>query len=432
MDKIDFKTLEMFSNQFNKDLAKNAISGNPLLKVVSSRNILQKRSKVFSKKIKLETKKSNQQSSGRCWMFAFLNVLKHQIIKKYKLQPDFEFSQSYLFFWDKLEKANLFLYYIKNLKKEKLDSRLVEYLLRNPTNDGGQWNMLVNLVKKYGLVPKSVMNESYHSSHSKDLNDLLNNKLRDFAEKIRNEKTFNFEHAMQDIYNLLVIFLGEPPKEFLWEYEDMKGKFHRFEKIKPKTFYEKFVPFKIEDYVILVNAPMKSRPFHQLYDIKYFNNMVNGQLTNYINLPISELKKASEKSIEKNEPVFFGSDVGRNFNGKIGMLDEDLFDLEKFFGFNFHMDKGQRLEYFMTELNHAMMLKGFNKNGKINKWLVENSWGESGEFEGDIVMSDKWFDENVFEVVVHKKYLNKKIKDILRQKPVMLEPWDYFGGLMFL
>lgn len=430
MEKIDQKTLGIFSNQFNKDLAKNAISGNPLSKVIVSRNILQKRSKVFSKKIKLETKKSNQANSGRCWMFAFLNVLKHKIIKKYNLTPDFEFSQSYLFFWDKLEKANLFLYNIKNLKKEKLDSRLIEYLLRNPTNDGGQWNMLVNLVKKYGLIPKTAMNESFHSSHSNELNNLLNNKLRDFAEKIRNEKTFNYEHAIQDIYNLLVIFLGEPPKEFLWEYEDIKGKFHRNENIKPKTFYEKFVPFNIEDYVILVNAPMKSRPYNKLYDIKYFNNMVKGKQTNYINLPIEELKKASEKSISQDEPVFFGSDVGRNFNKNIGLLNEDLLEYEKFFGFNFHMNKGQRLEYFMTELNHAMMLKGFNKNGKINKWLVENSWGEFGEFEGDIVMSDKWFDENVFEVVVHKKYVTQKVKNILKQKPIMLEPWDYFGGLM--
>jgi len=433
MDKIDTKKINSFSKKFRENpkniIAKNAISNNPLNKVIINRDLIQKRKKVFSKKINIDTKITNQEHSGRCWLFAFLNVLRLKMIKKYKLSADFEFSQSYLFFWDKFEKANYFLHNMQKLHKNKLDSRLVDYLIKYPTSDGGQWNMLVNLVNKYGIIPKICMAETYHSSNSKELNDLLNNKLRDYAEKIRNGK-FNYEGAMEEVYRLLVIFLGEPPQRIVWEYYSNK-KYKKIGEINVLEFYKKYVPFNVNDMVTIVNAPLKSRPYYKLYDIKYFGNVVGGKMTNYVNVPIVEMEKMVEKSIDGGDAVFFGSDVSRYYEDKVGILNEDVYDLEGFFGFEVDMDKGKRLEYGISRINHAMMIKGYNKNGKnVNRWLVENSWGDKSEFGGEIVMSDRWFDENVFEIVVNKKYVSAKIKKVLKSKPVMLEPWDYFGELM--
>ena len=430
---INSEIISNFSKKFNENninlLAKNSISSNPLKNVLINQDILQKRRKIFSKKIDIESKVVDQESSGRCWLFAFLNVIRLKMIKKYKLPAEFEFSQNYLFFWDKFEKSNFFLHTMIALKKEPIESRLISYFLTNPISDGGQYNMIISLVKKYGLIPKVCMAETYHSSNSSELDDVISNKLRDYADKIRNSEKFDIKHALEEVYRLLVIFLGEPPKDIDWEFYSNK----KYKKISttPLQFYKKYVPFVVDDMITIINAPLKTRPFYNLYDIKYFGNVIDGEKTNYINCPIEELIKIAKKSIDGGDALFFGSDVNMNINNKIGLMNNDLYNLEKFFQFNIDMDKGKRLEYGISRINHAMILRGYNEeNKKINRWLVENSWGNSGEFEGDIVMNHNWFIENVFEIVVNKKYIPKNIRDVLKKKPIMLEPWDCFGELM--
>jgi bleomycin hydrolase len=431
---IDSEMIKDFSKKFNENntnlLARNSISSNPLRNVLINQNILQTRRKIFSKKIDIESKASDQESSGRCWLFAFLNVIRLKMIKKYKLPAEFEFSQNYLFFWDKFEKANFFLHNMIELKKEPQESRLISYFLTNPISDGGQYNMIISLVKKYGLIPKVCMAETYHSSNSSELDDVLSNKLRDYAEKIRNFSNFDIKHALEEVYRLLVIFLGEPPKDIVWEFYNNK----KYKKIAttPLQFYKKYVPFRVDDMITLINAPVKNRPLYNIYDIKYFGNVIGGEKTNYINCPIEDLINIAKKSIDGGDALFFGSDVNMNINARIGLMNNDLYNLEKFFQFKIDMDKGKRLQYGISRINHAMILRGYNQeNRKINRWLVENSWGNSGEFDGDIIMNHNWFIENVFEIVVNKKYIPKNIRDVLKKKPIMLEPWDCFGELMW-
>jgi bleomycin hydrolase len=433
MIQINSEMINEFSIKFNNNninlLAKNSISSNPLRNVLINQDILQKRRKIFSKKIEIDSKIADQESSGRCWLFAFLNVIRLKMIKKYKLSAEFEFSQNYLFFWDKFEKSNFFLHNIIELKKEPIDSRLINYFLNNPISDGGQYNMIISLVNKYGIIPKVCMAETYHSSNSDELDNVLSNKLRDYAEKIRNTINFDIKQALEEIYRLLVIFLGEPPKDIVWEYYYN----NKYKKIAttPLQFYKKYVPFRVDDMITLINAPVKNRPFYNIYDIKYFGNVINGEKTNYINCPIEDIIKIAKKSIDGDDALFFGADVNMNINTRIGLMNNDLYNFEKFFQFKIDMDKGKRLEYGISKINHAMILRGYNQeNRKINRWLVENSWGDSGEFEGDIVMNNNWFIENVFEIVVHKKYIPKNIRDVLKKKPILLEPWDYFGELM--
>jgi bleomycin hydrolase len=433
MNNINLEIINEFSKKFNENntnlLAKNSISSNPLKNVLMNQDILQKRRKIFSKKIDIESKASDQESSGRCWLFAFLNVIRLKMIKKYKLPAEFEFSQNYLFFWDKFEKSNFFLHNMIALKKEPIDSRLISYFLTNPISDGGQYNMIISLVNKYGIIPKVCMTETYHSSNSSELDEVLSNKLRDYAEKIKNSNNFDVKHTLEEIYRLIVIFLGEPPKDIVWEFYNNK----KYKKIAttPLQFYKKYVPFRVDDMITLINAPVKNRPFYNIYDIKYFGNVVDGKKTNYINCPIEDIIKATKKSIDGGDALFFGSDINMNFNAKIGLMNNDLYNFDKFFQFDIDMDKGKRLEYGISNINHAMMIRGYNEeNKKINRWLVENSWGNSGEFEGDIVMNHNWFVENVFEIVVNKKYIPKNILAVLKKKPIMLEPWDCFGELM--
>ena len=451
MDKITQKDLVSFSKKFNQDskniLAKNAVTSTKLNNVLINRDVVQERRKVFSKEIDVKVDATNQKSSGRCWLFAFLNVLRLKMIKKYKLDEDFEFSQSYLFFWDKLEKSNFFLNSIMQSRTENLDSRLLSYLLKEPTSDGGQWNMLVNLVNKYGVIPKCCMHETYQSSHSNDLNNVLNNKLRDFAEKIRSSRKgkFDINKALQEIYNILVIFLGEPPKKITWEYYSEKSntkskqskqskqskKYNIVSDISPLDFYKKHVPFNVDKMICLVNAPITSRPYYHLFNLKYFGNVIDGAKTNYVNIPIKEMKDIVKKSITGDDAVWFGGDVDKYFDNTMGILDVNAFDYKKVFGFDIDLTKGQRLEYCMSTITHAMVLKGYDlKNRKVSQWLVENSWGDENELQGDLIMSDGWFDEYVWEVVVDKKYVPKKVKDVLKKKAIELEPWDYFGELL--
>lgn len=382
---------------------------------------------------------TNQKQSGRCWMFAALNCLRFSMMQKCNLET-IELSQSYTLFYDKLEKSNYFLESILETLDEKTSSRLIAHLLSSPLGDGGQWDMLCSLINKYGIVPKSAMPESVSSSSTREMNGYMTEKLREFAcilrrahkegetmEQLRARK----DEMMQTVYNMLCISLGKPPKAFTFEYRDKDGNFHRECDLTPKAFYEKYIGLNVDDYISLINAPTEDKPFYKSYSVSYLGNVIEGRPVKYVNLPIEELKKAAIAQMKDGEPVWFGCDVGKRSSRDGGIMDTELYDLDHLFDTTFGMTKGERLDYGQSLMTHAMVFQGVNldENGKPNRWRVENSWGPDAGKDGYYVMSDRWFDEYTYQIVVNKKYLSKEILDVYESEPIMLEPWDPMGSL---
>ena len=441
MSQITDKIIKSFSDNFHSSninvITKNAISNNKLHEIIKNRNQVQQRNHIFSKHIDIKVKNTEQKNSGRCWIFAFLNIVRLEMIKKYKLTENFELSQNYLFFWDKLEKSNFFIQNIINTKNKEIHSRELQYLLTEPVSDGGQWNMLVNLVNKYGIIPKTLMNETFSSSDSEELNYILNNKLRNIAYEIRNTDHITknrIDKYLEEIYKIIVLFLGEPPKKFFWEYyseKDDKKKYHIIKNLSPLKFYRKYIPYDINNKVCLINAPCKTKPFYHLYDLKYCGNTVEGKNTNFVNIPIDVMIKIAKKSLDNNKAIWIGCDMDHYYDREMGILDTKYFDYQSIFDNGIIQDKGNRLDYCVSKINHAMIIKGYDSvNNKITKWLVENSWGEDNEFDGNLIMSNEWFREYLFEIVVDKKYVNQEILKAIKKKPILLEPWDPLGILL--
>lgn len=382
---------------------------------------------------------TNQKQSGRCWMFAALNTLRYQVMKKYDLKT-FELSQAYLFFWDKLEKSNYFLESILDTLDEPANGRLVSYLLTAPVNDGGQWDMLCNLIEKYGVVPKTAYPESKASSGSREMDMTLTEKLREDAcilrklhkegkdlDELRARKT----RMLGEIYRLLCICLGEPPKTFTFEYRDKNNNFHREEGLTPKSFFEKYVGVDLSDYVSLINAPTEDKPYGRSYTVQYLGNVKEGSAVRYLNLPIEELKKAAIAQMKDGQPVWFGCDVGKHSERDSGIMDLDIRGLEDLLDTRFTMTKAERLDYGQSLMTHAMVFQGVNldENGKPNRWRVENSWGKEPGKDGYYLMTDRWFDEYMYQVVVNKKYLTAEQIAAYEAEPIALEPWDPMGSL---
>ena len=383
-------------------------------------------------------KVTNQKASGRCWGFAGLNLMRLSLAEKYNLK-DFEFSQNYFMFCDKLEKANYFLENIFKTFNEAYDSRLMMHLLNEPVQDGGQWDMFVNLIEKYGVLPQSVMPESFQSSQSRMMNGFLTRKLREFAWTLRekNKKGVKLtelrkskEDMLSTIYSMLCIFLGNPPEKFDLQFRNKKKKFIRINDLTPLDFYKNHVNINLKDKVCLIHAPMSNKKMNELYTVRYLGNVIDGEIIKYANVEMDDIKRASVKSLKNNEAIWFGCDVGKMFHRDLGVMDVGLYDYESVLATNFSMDKGTRLEYGDSLMTHAMLFTGVDLvNNQPTKWRVENSWGEKGGNKGYFLMTDKWFDEYNFEVVIDKKYLPKRILEIFNQEPVVLNPWDPMGSL---
>ncbi|MBF2346849.1 aminopeptidase C [Listeria seeligeri] len=391
---------------------------------------------VFSHEVATD-KVSNQQQSGRCWMFAALNTFRHKLNGTLGLK-DFELSQNFINFWDKLEKANYFLENIIETANEDENSRLVSWLLDTPQQDGGQWDMLVSIIEKYGAVPKSAMPETFQSSKSADLNHLLNERLRTDAVILRkavNEKTNASamkEEMLVEIYQLLVMSLGEPPKVFDFEYRNKDNEFKQDLQISPKDFFKRYIDVDLRDYIPLINAPTKDKPFNQAFTVDYLGNIVGGAPIKYLNVEMDVLKKAAVEQIKDGETVWFGCDVGQLSERSSGIMDTDIFLTNQAFGFKTKMTKAERLDYKHSMLTHAMVLTGINvADGEVNRWKVENSWGEAIGNKGYFVASDAWMDEFTFQVVVQKKYLSEELLNAFNQEPIALKPWDPMGSLAF-
>jgi bleomycin hydrolase len=409
----------------------NAISNNSINDLILNRSNVGKIDHYF--KVKLDIKGiTDQESSGRCWLFTSLNVIRQKAREKFNLES-FEFSENYSFFWDQLEKSNLFLEnIIKTRDKKDLDQK-VRWLFQHPVSDGGVWNMAVGVIKKYGLVPKSVMPETYHSSHTRDLSSILCKKLREDGIRLRQMheqgKSVNSlrkakEEMLIDIYKILVFHMGEPPAEFIWRYKDKDGNISEPKTYTPLEFFRETVDVGLNDYVMLMNDP--TRDYYKLYEIEYYRDMVEGINWKYINLPNEKLKEFAQKSLLEGEALYHACDVGKQLNREEGLLSLKNYDYEALYGIKFEMNKKERILTAGSGSSHGMALVGFEKDkeGNITKWLLENSWGPKSGHQGYLTMTDEWFDEYTFRLVVHKKYVSSDVLKILETEPILLEPWD--------
>ncbi len=380
---------------------------------------------------------TDQKSSGRCWMFTSMNVLRPSIIEKYNLS-EFDFSHNYLYFWDIFEKSNLFLENIIATSKDSFDDRTVEYLFKSPVSDGGVWNLYYNLGQKYGVVPQEVMPETAHSNNTRQMINLVNEKLRvggynlreqaasgKKRQELRNEKAT----ILKDVYRILVLCLGEPPKQFTWRYKDKNGSVRELNSYTPQQFYKEITPedYSPSNYIMIMNDP--TREYYKLYEIQNYKNTIEGINWIYLNLPNEDIKKAALASIKSNEPMYASCDVGKQMNRESGILDPEMYDYESLLGVNLSMDKKARILTRQSGSTHAMTLVGCDTDMSDQpiKWEFENSWGAASGNKGYLTFTDKWFSEYMFRIVVHKKYLDAKAQNCLTQKPILLPMWDYMN-----
>ncbi|MCH5319435.1 MAG: C1 family peptidase [Paramuribaculum sp.] len=375
---------------------------------------------------------TNQKSSGRCWLFTGLNVLRAQMMNIYDI-PQIEFSQNYNFFWDQLEKSNLFLQAIIDTSSLPFEDKKVDWLFTNPINDGGQFTGVADIITKYGVVPAEIMPETNSSNNTSRMSNLIGLKLKEYGLELRDmaAKKAKPEQIQQrktqmlgDIYRILVLNLGEPPTEFTWTLKDSKGKAVSTDTYTPQSFYAKFLGNDLRnDYVMLMNDP--TREYYKLYEIEYDRHAYDGANWTYINLPVEDIKDMAIASIKDSTAMYFSCDVGKFLDRDRGVLDVDTYDYGSLFGTTFPMDKRQRILTHSSGSSHAMTLVAvdLDDEGKPRKWLLENSWGP-GANAGHLIMTDPWFDEYMFRLVVDKKYLTPKAAEVLKQKPTLLPPWD--------
>ncbi|MBS7576621.1 MULTISPECIES: C1 family peptidase [unclassified Enterococcus] len=441
MDPISKDLIKNISNQYQENdkyrAVENAITKNGILNSIEQTAAHRENLPIFSVDVKTGPV-TNQKQSGRCWMFAAMNTFRHRALENLKLK-EFEFSQSYTFFWDKFEKSNWFFDAILSTADQPLTDRTVKFLLDTPQQDGGQWDMMVSIFQKYGVVPKSIYPESVASSSSRELNQYLNKLLRQGAERLRRlvsqqatleQLTETKTELLTEVYHLLSAALGTPPETFDFEYRDDDSEYHRIEAITPTDFYQKFVGVNLDDYVSIINAPTEDKPFHQSFTVELLGNVVGGKEVKYLNLPMSEFKALAIQQLKSGESVWFGCDVGQFSNRKDGIMSMDIYDFKTALDIEFTASKGERLNYSESLMTHAMVLTGVDLvDEKPIKWKVENSWGDKVGDKGFFVASDQWMDEYTYQIVIHKKFLSAQQLLEFEQAPEVLTPWDPMGAL---
>ena len=416
----------------------NAISHNGLLASLEKRSAAVENTPVFSLDL-TKDKVSDQKASGRCWMFAALNTFRHKMIAGFQLE-DFELSQAHTFFWDKYEKSNWFLEQVLATADQELTSRKVKFLLDTPQQDGGQWDMVVALFEKYGVVPKSVYPESISSSNSRELNQILNKLLRQDAQILRElaakgaesaELQAKKEELLQEVFNFLAMNLGLPPRQFDFSYRDKDNNFHSESGLTPQVFFKKYVDLKLDDYVSIINAPTADKPYGKSYTVEMLGNVVGSKPVRYLNVEMDRLKELAIAPMQAGETVWFGSDVGQSSNRKAGIMADGMYDFTSSMDIQLTQDKAGRLDYSESLMTHAMVLTGvdLDENGKAKKWKVENSWGEKVGNKGYFVASDSWMDEYTYQIVVRKEFLTEAELAAYEAEPIVLAPWDPMGAL---
>ncbi|HEM5037737.1 TPA: aminopeptidase C [Streptococcus suis] len=442
MSTLDFDFTErLYANYLaNPSLqaTENAVSHNGLLKSLETRQSAIDNDYVFSIDLTKDAV-SNQKASGRCWMFAALNTFRHKLISDFKLE-NFELSQAHTFFWDKYEKSNWFLEQIIATADQEIGSRKVKFLLDTPQQDGGQWDMVVALFEKYGVVPKSVYPESISSSASREFNQYLNKLLRQDAQILRDllakgasskEVQIQKENLLQEIFNFLAVNLGLPPRSFDFAYRDKDNVYHRDTNVTPQAFYEKYVGLKLSDYVSIINAPTTDKPYNKSYTVELLGNVVGAPAVRYLNVEMNRFKELAIAQLKAGESVWFGSDVGQSSNRQTGIMATNTYDFSSGLGIHFHQDKAGRLDYSESLMTHAMVLTGvdLDDNEQPLKWKVENSWGDKVGDKGYFVASDSWMDEYTYQIVVRKEFLTQEELAAYQAQPQVLAPWDPMGAL---
>ena len=417
------------TNSAAEKAARNALALNPIAELATNAENLAMIDTHFSHRVRTKGI-TDQHQSGRCWLFTGLNVLRAKMIDDLDL-PSLEFSQNYLFVYDQLEKSNLFLQGVIDTKHLPMDDRQVEWLFKNPLNDGGQFTGVSNLVMKYGVVPAEVMPENYQSNNTAQVGNLLKLKLREFGLTLREQKDRRSTVALKtemlkEIYSMLVRAYGVPPTEFEWTRHDKEGNPIETKRYTPKSFYEEyFGDIDLEkNFVMVMNDP--TREYHKVYEIEYDRHVYDGDNWLYLNLPIEEVKALAIASIKDNTAMYFSCDVGKFLLSKKGTLDINNFDYESLMGVEFPMNKEQRVRTFASGSSHAMTLIAvdLDENDTPKKWMVENSWGANSGWKGNLIMTDEWFEEYMFRVVINKKYIPAETLKLLDQKPQMLPSWD--------
>ena len=429
------KILSAYQSQKSNAMLRHALSRTALSEICFEPASLPSTSMSFSLEIP-SMPVTDQKHSGRCWIFAALNLLRELIAKKMNVKH-LELSQNYISLYDKIEKANFALESVISLAANSPNERVFMHVLSCPVSDGGQWDMFVNLVKKYGLMPKECFPETFQSNNTRELNFLVNAAIRSFANQahqlavkgkasqIRPLK----EKTMANIYQLYLSAFGVPPTEFEFAYTDTKNKFHK-DKFTPKTFFSKFVGREIDEYQSLINSPTSDKPFYKNYTVDYLGNVVEGKPINHLNLPMDELIAAIIKQLRDGEPVWFGADVSF-FRDREGFAwDDRAYDYETSTGFPIEFEKGAMLDFHHSAMNHAMLITGVDlDDDKPLKWKIENSWGESSGAKGYYVMSASWFETFVYQAVVKTKYLKREHVAACKKAPTHLDPWDPMGTL---
>jgi bleomycin hydrolase len=404
----------------------------------------------FSHEIEIGGEPLDQERAGTCWLFADTNWLRTIVAKNLNFKA-FDFSQNHHEFYDKIEKANLFLEKMIEYRKRDMRDRHVVHLLRRPVSDGGDWLYTANCILKYGLVPKPVMPDTFNLKNSRYMNDRVAYKCRQGAMIIRElEKQGRSltqmrkakEAIMGEIYNLLAMFLGLPPERFSWSYRDdgpkedgkkkggKKGKkkakkgrrkYHRLQNVTPKEFTKKYLRINPNDYVTLLHLPADGFRMNQPYVMEYGQNTVGASDMVFLNVEMSDLKAAAVKSIKADETVLYSSEAGPGTDAKLGYYHHDLFDYETMFNMAFPLSKAERITYFQEECNHLQLFIGVDLvDGKPVKWKLENSWGKQYGKNGLFMMSDGWFEEYVFTILVHKRFVPRRILNLYKKKPELI------------
>lgn len=437
-------TNEFFKEQNEKYLRckkntvlRHALANTSMPNVVRSHDFANLTRNMFSIDVKTMDA-CNQKQSGRCWIFAACNVLREIIGKKLNIKQ-LELSQAYVAFFDKLEKVNYIAETIIDLIDKDYDDRELQFVLQSKISDGGQWDMFVNIVKKYGICPKMAMDETAQSNQSNYYNRLINANISKFAADVKNaylnkgmdEVRKIQQDLLEKCYALLLNCYGNPVETFDFEYVDADNKYNIIKNLTPKSFFDKYIGNEIDEYVSIINAPTKDKPFNKSYTVKYLGNVVEGREIRHLNVTMDRLKELVIESLKNDEIVWFGSDVGFYGAREEGLWDDLAFDYATPFGLDFKMDKGEALDYRMSAMNHAMCITGVNldSNAKETKWKIENSWGTENGNKGYYVMSKTWFDRFTYQAVTKKKYLTKDELDAYLASPVELKPWDPMGTL---
>ena len=433
---IDNTIYEKFRQKYEMDptnkVIEHAIANVGIKESSIRQEVIRKHNFVFSN----ETKRgeiTNQKRSGRCWMFSALNVARVKTMEKLNLET-FEYSQCYLQFYDKIEKANSYLDYVIETREKPITDRLVQHILNISAEDGGYWNFFSGLANKYGLVPKKCMPETYHSSNTDILNEVIDLRLKKATSLIRKEKCETKiskikEDTLYEIYNICVKALGMPPKTVEFEYKDKDKNYHKISGVTPLEFMKEYAPEDLLDMIEIVADPRKDNEIARVYELPYTHSVKEYGNSRFLNVTIDELKKAIILSIKDGIPVWFACDVSRFSDRELGIMDSDLYDYDNTLTKMDEFTKEERLINGASFLTHAMTITGvdLDENRKPLMWQVENSWGEDSGEKGIFSMSDKWFDEHTYSAVVDTKYISDEFKNGLEKEVITLNFFDPLG-----